>query len=42
MAKTTGLKERKRVVKKTCQNGSKTSTLTKSRKTVKRYRGQGR
>ena len=42
MAKASGLKERQRVVKKTCQNGSKSSTLNKSRKTTKRYRGQGK
>ncbi len=34
--------DRKRVVKNTCQNGSKTSTLNKSRKGSKKYRGQGR
>ena len=33
---------RKRVVKNTCQNGSKTATVNKSRKTHKKYRGQGR
>ena len=33
---------RKRVVKNTCQNGSKTSTANKSRKTHKAYRGQGK
>ncbi len=33
--------ERKTVVKTTCQNGSKTSTLNKSNKTVKKSRGQG-
>ena len=32
---------RKKVVKNTCQNGSKTSTANKSRKD-KKYRGQGR
>ncbi len=37
-----GKEGRKRVVKNTCQNGSKTSTLNKSRKGSKRYRGQGR
>ncbi len=37
-----GNQERKRVVKSTCQNGSKTSTLNKSRKGSKVYRGQGR
>lgn len=37
-----GKDERKRVVKNTCQNGSKTSTLNKSRKSSKQYRGQGR
>lgn len=31
-----------RLVKKTSQNGGKTSTLNKSKKTHKRYRGQGR
>lgn len=31
-----------RVVKRTAQNGSKTSTLSKSRKKTKKYRGQGR
>jgi len=31
-----------RVHKKTAQNGSKSSTLNKSRKTRKKYRGQGR
>lgn len=34
--------DRKSVVKKTCQNGGKTSTLNKSRKGSKKYRGQGR
>lgn len=33
---------RKKVVKTTCQNGSKTSTLNKGRKPAKKYRGQGR
>ncbi len=37
-----GKDERKRVTKNTCQNGSKTSTLNKANKTVKKYRGQGR
>ena len=37
-----GNQERKRVVKNTAQNGSKTSTLNKSRKGSKPYRGQGR
>jgi hypothetical protein len=37
-----GQQERKRVKKNTCQNGSKTSTLNKSRKGSKPYRGQGR
>ena len=32
----------KRVHKNTCQNGSKTSTANKSKKSHKRYRGQGR
>ncbi len=31
-----------RVIKKTCQNGGKTSTLNKSKKSHKKYRGQGR
>lgn len=34
--------ERKRVKKSTSQNASKTSTLNKSEKRVKAYRGQGR
>jgi hypothetical protein len=38
----TKLGERKKVVKNTAQNGSKTSTSNKSRKTIKQYRGQGR
>lgn len=42
MAKPTSGSAHKRVVKKTCQNGSKTSTLNKSNKNVKKYRGQGR
>ena len=33
---------RRRVVKRTAQNGSKTSTIKKAKKTVKKYRGQGR
>lgn len=33
---------RKKVVKKTAQNGSKSSSINKSRKTHKAYRGQGR
>ena len=37
-----GQSTHRRVVKATCQNGSKTSTLNKSRKGTKRYRGQGR
>jgi len=37
-----GKEARRRVVKKTCQNGGKTSTLNKGNKGVKRYRGQGR
>ena len=37
------VRERNRVVKKTCQNGSKTSTLNKHRRrNIKPYRGQGR
>lgn len=31
-----------RLVKKTCQNGGKTSTLNKCKKNRKPYRGQGR
>jgi hypothetical protein len=42
MAKATSGKNHKAVVKTTCQNGSKTSTASKSRKQVKAYRGQGR
>lgn len=34
--------QRTKVVKKTCQNGSKSSTVNKARKGHKRYRGQGR
>lgn len=34
--------ERKRVVKSTSQNGSKSSTLNKSQKRIKSYRGQGK
>ena len=34
--------KRQRVVKKTCQNGGKSSTVNKCRKTHKKYRGQGR
>ena len=37
-----GTSSHRKVVKKTCQNGSKTSTLNKSRKGAKKYRGQGR
>jgi len=37
-----GTSSRRKIVKKTCQNGSKTSTLNKTRKRTKRYRGQGR
>ena len=40
MSKGTNL--RRKIVKKTCQNGSKTSTLNKTRKRTKKYRGQGR
>ena len=36
-----GQQERKRVVKRTAQNGSKTSTMNKS-KSRKKYRGQGK
>ena len=42
MAAKSGDQRRQRVVKKTSQNGSKTSTANKSRKNVKKYRGQGR
>ena len=31
-----------RLVKRTCQNGGKSSTVNKARKSKKRYRGQGR
>ena len=41
MAKASDL-NRKRVVKKTAQNGSKSSSINKSKKTHKAYRGQGR
>jgi hypothetical protein len=37
-----GQSTHKRVHKNTCQNGSKTSTLNKSNKGKKPYRGQGR
>ena len=37
-----GSSKHTRVVKKTCQNGSKSSTANKTRKTRKKYRGQGR
>jgi hypothetical protein len=37
-----GQSTHKRVHKNTCQNGSKSSTVNKGRKGVKRYRGQGR
>lgn len=37
-----GTSKHTRLVKKTSQNGSKTSTLSKTRKKTKRYRGQGR
>jgi hypothetical protein len=33
---------KRRVVKTTSQNGSKTSSVNKSRKSHKAYRGQGR
>lgn len=36
-----GKDERRRVVKKTCQNGGKSSTANKSRKHTKPSRGQG-
>jgi hypothetical protein len=35
-------KKHKKVVKSTSQNGSKTSTVNKTRKGKKPYRGQGR
>ena len=37
-----GSSKHTRLVKRTCQNGSKRSTLNKSRKKTKKYRGQGR
>jgi hypothetical protein len=37
-----GNAKHQRVHKKTCQNGSKSSTQNKSRKGHKKYRGQGR
>ena len=37
-----GNSNRKSVVKRTSQNGSKTSSLNKTQKKVKKYRGQGR
>lgn len=45
MAKAVGVKERKRVVKLTCQGGSKpkTSAMNKSlKRSFKKYRGQGK
>ena len=36
-----GKETRHKVVKKTCQNGTKTSTVNKA-KSPKKYRGQGR
>ena len=36
------LSDKKKVVKTTSQNGSKTSSLNKSNKPYKKYRGQGR
>jgi hypothetical protein len=43
MAKGTSGKSHKAVVKTTCQNGSKTSSMTKTQKrNSKAYRGQGR
>ena len=43
MAKATSGKSHKSVVKTTCQNGSKTSSMTKTQKrSHKPYRGQGR
>ena len=41
MAKKSTGKEHNKVIKKTSQNGSKTSTVNKNN-TVKKYRGQGR
>ena len=40
--KSGGSSNHTKVIKKTCQNGGKTSTLNKSKKTHKKYRGQGR
>ena len=37
-----GNSKHQRVVKKTSQNGSKSSTINKCKKSKKRYRGQGR
>ena len=37
-----GTSKHQRLVKKTSQNGSKSSTLNKSKKSKKKYRGQGR
>jgi len=42
MAKLGSNDNRKRVVKGTRQNGSKTSTMNKTRKSIKKYQGQGR
>jgi hypothetical protein len=45
MAKQVGVKERKKVVKLTCQGGSKpkTSTMNKDlKRSYKKYRGQGK
>lgn len=36
------INDRKKVVKTTCQNGSKTSSLNKSKKDYKKSRGQGK
>lgn len=42
MAASKGQSSHKKVVKNTCQNGSKTSSANKSRKSIKKSRGQGR
>jgi hypothetical protein len=44
MAKLAGAKDRKTVVKRTCQGGrAKTSSMSKTlRRTYKKYRGQGK
>ena len=42
MAAIKGKEERRRVHKGTAQNGSKSTSVKKSRKDHKKYRGQGR